>query len=392
MATRRWLGAAQAVAQISTVTITGTITVGATYTIQVGNASVIYTSITGDTLTSVAAGLVSLCSDSGAPAEFSDIEWTSNAGVVTATAGSPGQPFTISSSDTDASAAATTASVLASSGPNYWSVAANWSGSTVPVTGDIVIISQSATEILYGLAQSAVLLAELIIESSYTGKIGSPVANLSGYIEYRATYLAIGATKLLIGQGSSRGSQLLKIDLGTNVSTVIISKTDTTPLDGESSCQILAVNVASTINIIEGDLGVARLGEEVSTLAKIQVGVKATVKIGYGVTLATIENAGSIECASNITTWTQDSGKALLFDATLATLTVKGGEFWYFGSATITTATIGPGTLDLSGDLRSRTITTCNLKKGGKIFDPGRTLTATGGFVLDADVDAVTAS
>ena len=66
-------------------------------------------------------------------------------------------------------------------------------------------ITGTSTSILYGLSQSAVTLTLLQIDASFTGTIGNPNYNPSGYYEYRPTYLAIGATTTTIGENGGAG-------------------------------------------------------------------------------------------------------------------------------------------------------------------------------------------
>ncbi|MEQ9069333.1 MAG: LamG-like jellyroll fold domain-containing protein, partial [Gimesia chilikensis] len=98
------------------------------------------------------------------------------------------------------------------SGPHNWDVPANWNTNTIPASSDTVYIADSDIDILYGLDQSEVMLAELHVEQTFTGDIGLPRINTDGgtgnsYYEYRETYLKIGATELFIGEKEGDGSE-----------------------------------------------------------------------------------------------------------------------------------------------------------------------------------------
>jgi len=188
------------------------------------------------------------------------------------------------------------ASTTASSGPNDWNVAANWSANTVPVSSDTVYIGDTDSSILYGLDQSAVTLAALHIEQTFSGFIGLPRTNSDGapYTEYRDQYLQIGATTLFIGDKEGDGSDRIKINLGSVQSTVLITDSG----DGEDAntpaILLLGTHASNVININRGSLGVAYFPTEVSTIATLRQAFfddaadDTTVYLGAGVTITDI--------------------------------------------------------------------------------------------------------
>lgn len=393
MAIRRWLGAAQAVGQVSTVTIGGTIVANDTFTITIGGTSVTIIVASGATgLAAVANALADACQASTAPVQFTDVSFSVADAVITCSSVDKGKPFTIAVSKVSTSGTITLATPTAATGPNHWNNTANWSGSTLPATGDTAILQQSSVDILYGLAQSAVQLAELIIDASFEGRVGLADQADAGYWEYRAKYLAIGATKVLIGQGTGRASDRIRLDLGNNASTVIVTNTARSrSQNDESAVSLLCNSSASVINVIAGDVGIARLGEETATLGDLLIGSAGTARVGYNVTMTTLTSEGNANVASSVTTVTQNGGTVVVFDAQVTTLNLNAGTCRYFSNATITTATIA-GTLNLSGDARAKTISSCTVKRGGRIVDPSRTLTATGGIIFASDVDEIIAA
>lgn len=72
-----------------------------------------------------------------------------------------------------------------------WNNTANWTGSTVPVTGDTVILPNGVTSgIVAGLDQTGVDLAKLMVHAGFSGAIGSaggPLKIAASIIEYRGS-------------------------------------------------------------------------------------------------------------------------------------------------------------------------------------------------------------
>ncbi len=128
MATRTWLGRAQSVAQVATVTI-GSSTSTQTFTITNPNSKAItYVAGAGETTSTIAAALQSLLANS-AEGEYRELTSTVTTNVITITARVPGVPFTISVSGTGTITLATT---VANVSPNDPANPVNWSGGVVP--------------------------------------------------------------------------------------------------------------------------------------------------------------------------------------------------------------------------------------------------------------------
>ena len=190
MATNLWRGDAAAAAQVDVIT-PASVAAGNTFSIAINGKTVRYTTAAG-TVADVCTGLATQLAASTI-AEFQEIAWTTDgASTITATANNPGVPFTQASSALGGSATLTTSHTVASAGPKDWSTAANWSTGSVPVSGDDVVFTNSANPFLYGLSQASVVLDSLTIDQSFTGTVGNPRNNASGYLEYRPTYLAVG--------------------------------------------------------------------------------------------------------------------------------------------------------------------------------------------------------
>jgi hypothetical protein len=403
MATRQWQPKAKAVAQVTTVTVGGTLS-SETFTISV-NGVVIATHT--DSTTVIAATIAGLVAtwNASTHAYATGITAAAASPNLTLTGDTAEVPFTIALNTPGGSATFTQTATTAPTGPNTWDNADNWSGDTVPATNDTVVIRDTAGNIAWGLGQSAVTLTKLVIDKSYTGKIGlnsqafattaDGATTTTAAPEYRSAYLAISATTVAIGENQSQsspaGSQRIMLDLGSNQATVTIYGTASTSSEtGRPAIRLKNVHVSSALYVrsAAGGVGVAiDQPGEVSTLALISISDESTSSRVYtssGVTL---------------TTWTQYGGNNVVdLAATLTTHTVRGGTCRTEGDYTITTADYSggtvysnhiksagnaittlniSGTIDALGSTVARTWATVNAAVGGVIRADGSVLTIT---------------
>lgn len=287
--------------------------------------------------------------------EFTAMTWADNTTTVTATGPSDGTPstFTVTTTETGGGASDgqtyVATNTTAASSPNDWNVAANWSASGVP-GADIVWLKDTAVNIKWGFAQSAVTLAELNSEASFTGDLGLPATNESGgYFEYRATYMAISATAWNHGRGEGPGSRRFQINTGTNVCTSHIWRTGSRIDQGVPPCLWRGVHASNAMTVHRGDVGIAHLPGEVATLPTLTVGYvdnlnsDSTVSIGSGATLTTINQGGgrvTSFASATITTYNLDNGTYYAYGGAVTTLAIDGGTAVWMGTGTITTLTI----------------------------------------------------
>jgi len=245
-----------------------------------------------------------------------------------------------------------------------WSVAANWSGAAVPVDGDFVYLENSSQDVTAGLAQEGIALASLTIAQSYTGSIGTATA-----------YLKIGSVLTNIGQyfGISRpnGSPMIKLDLNdtdTTAGTVNIYDSGRSSDPNVPTIRLLINEATTVVNSYKGDIGIAPITGETSTVGTINVSYRtnasadADVFIGSGVTLTTLKAIGGdtvLNCAA--TTVTSTAG-TLSTNGTgaITTLIVSGGTITLNSTGAITTVTGSGGTIDTTKSSSARTITTFN--------------------------------
>lgn len=401
MATIRWLGNAPAVAQVDTATVGGTIEADDLFKLTINGKTLSVTAgstVAATVATNIAAAWNALTAADGY-GEFAEITaLATSGGALTLTADTKGKPFTCTVSTTEAGGGAAdaqtfgTTNTTASSGPNDWSTAANWSGGAVPVDADDVIIEDSSIDILYGLDQSAIQPTSLTIRRNYTGKIGLPNRSAAGYEEYREKYLKIGPTTVAVGTGDSgAGSSRLKLNTGTDQTAITVHFT-AAPIDANSSSFIWkGANAANTLTVKSGSVAVAPYAGETATIATLNVGYvnnvagDSNVYLGTGCTLTTItQTGGKLVAQNNATTINLLDGElSMRGAATITTLNIDGGALYDESSGTFTTMNVGSGGgYDASRLLAAKTITTTNLRAGAMLRDPNAKVTFTNGVVL----------
>lgn len=417
MASNRWLGRAQAIAQVDTVTSTGSPATNDTITLTINTKSLVITiGESSPTTTTVALAIQEAWENetftdplnSKTPArggqdiaEHAEITATASGAVVTLTHDTPGTPFTLTVTESGAGTAPE-ATATAADGPNFYDNADNWSLAAVPIATNDVFVDDSSISILYGMGQSAIALLSFTVSRNYTGQIGLPKQNAGGgYVEYRADYLAIDATTITLGRGEGSGSGQIKIDSGSTQTAITVESTGSPPF-GLEAFLWKGTHASNTLEVHEGTVGVAVFGGEVATILTL-LNTAGEVRCSDLVTLdgagAVVTNqSGSMELHSNVVTLTNSSGTILFGgSATIATLNFDGGTIDYQSSGTITQANIGGtlrgATLDFSSDNSSRTITNAvSLRLNGRIVDPLQTVTYSGGILPGTGVEILSAA
>lgn len=397
MATQVFTSNAPVIAQQTTWAFAGTwnsaddvvFTIGTkTYTVVVGSA----------TITTLLATLVAAFNslDSSIYPEFTgDIVASNDSTHFIATAANAGVPFTMALSTNSSLGTIGSATVAtASSGPNDWSSAANWSTGSVPVSSDTVYITTPGTAIYYGFAQSAVLLTAMNITVPAT--IGLPSVNSNGYIEYRPTYLAIGASTITFYPNVGTGSCFFQLDPGAHA-TVLNAFGMGSPGGAANSATgnyALAIRGGGsnyTLNLQQGIIGVAVNTGETATLPAVTIGYENNVSsdvsltLGSGCTTTLISQlGGSVLANCSVATWTMAAGAAVITGAsTITTLTLfpaaqQTASMSYQSSGTITTLNVGPrGTFESQKVSLARTVTNCTAYAGSSIIDAERSVTFT---------------
>jgi hypothetical protein len=391
MALKYWIGKATAAAQVGTVQITAVDGTPAdnTFILTVGDQTV---SAVGDTDVNTTATALAAAWNASTHAYFTGVTAGAATDTVTLTADTAGVPFvavasvTGSGSGTIGAYSATTAS----SGPNDWSSADNWSGAAVPVNDDDVVLRDSSVSVAYGLDQSAVELDSLTFEKTYTGRVGLDYATFATSadgtttvdtdVEYRPTLLEIDTPSLNIRRhnttGTPAGSGRIRIDLGTVACEAVVEDTAQQAADtGRSAVQINAASASTNIYIesAPGGVGIGTaLPNTTSTVGSVSVSAVlpgTRVLIGAGTTITTYSQSGgtnTLQAAATVTTVTVNGGElATDGDFLITTLAVNAGKCYpnnipAAGNA-ITTLNHNGGIVDSTRSSQPRTWATVNM-------------------------------
>jgi hypothetical protein len=258
------------------------------------------------------------------------------------------------------------------------SVTTNWSTGAVPVTGDTVYIeanpSGTDVNIAASSALSGVTLAALYISASYRGTIGTAASP--------PTYLQICATLLVIGYGSGQGSPFIALNLGSVQTLALIeSSASSSSLSTAGPICLIGTHASNVLNITGGTVSVAANATEVATFATINNG--GNLLLGVGCTLTTINNfGGKLTTQSAVTTMNVTAGAVTTLAGAVTTITASGGSLTINSTGTITTLNIEGATVDMTGDPRSKTITTVNGYAGSLNLNNGvkNSITLTNGI------------
>jgi hypothetical protein len=169
MATNRWRGDAAPVAQVSAVTVTADDNT-TTYKITI-NGKVVSVVGSGAGVNTTAANLKAQLIASTIP-EFLEVTWTVVAATISGTAIVAGKPFTFTATVSGgAGSFGAVSTPTASSGPNDWSVAGNWTTNAIPANADDTYIDVPIP-IYYGLDQHTVALNSLTLGPTFTPALG----------------------------------------------------------------------------------------------------------------------------------------------------------------------------------------------------------------------------
>jgi hypothetical protein len=400
MATRRWLGTAQNIAQVDTITAALTWATGDTASITIGAVTITVTVGTAAATTNVVAAMTAAVNGAALVGdetrnttgdlhpEFSWITASTSGSTCILTADVAGRPFTATvASVTAGTGTWVLANTTAATGKNYWTNADNWSGGAVPINNDVIVFDTGSVSCLYGIDQSATVYtgSVLRVEASYTGQIGLSETNSdvvgSAYSEYRDTYLDSDWASVIIGEGTGAGSSLLRIGCDGASTTVNIFKTAATTETGKAACIVTNIN-GGTVNCFDGDIGIDQVKGQTSADVDVNVGYDdsvtgdvtlvgyddsvtgdVTLFVGAGSSVGTVTCYGgtnNIYGATGITTLNHKAGNTTLFTPPIATATFDGGTITLVGSTQFagTTWTVGgTATLDASRALGGVSIT-----------------------------------
>ena len=373
MATKRWLGNANATADLWTVGLSGTV-VSQTYAMTINSKSITYLATASDTVSTILLALQNLwnATTSGPSVEFTEMTaaalpsggpYTS----MTITGDTLGKPSTITVA-TSGGATFTITNTSPATGPNDFTNAQNWSGGAAPANSDNLVFDNGSIPCKYNLGSSLTGVT-VSVEAGYSGQIGLPFINAdnaqASYAEYRPTALTLAGGTAVI---NSKQMGRCNLAFGANTATVRVLNTGQR---SESSTPVVLItggNGSSELDINSGDVAMAFYQGQAATFPTIKTGYVSqpasdvTLTIGVGATLTTItKNGGSLTSRVGATTITHDvlGGTLTLTDAAaVTTLNVYGGTAVISTTGTIGTVNLyNAATLDADQDPRARTIT-----------------------------------
>jgi hypothetical protein len=259
---------------------------------------------------------------------------------------------------------------------NYLENAAPASGDTVIIRSRLLVDGNTGGDgsITASLAQSAVILARLVIEQSFTGLIGTAAAPWQ-----------IGAVVVEIGQdsgfGAPVGSQRVNLNLADAGGVTTVTVYNTCDSSAESylpPVRLLTHNAAAVIEVRKGSVGIGVLGEA-CTLSAIResfagnVEGDADVVVGNNVTVATIDKVGGDLALRSAATTVTNAGGNLITEGSgaIGTLTVGGGMVISNSTGTITALALNAGLTDFTQSRDPRTVTTVTGRAGASMkYDP----------------------
>lgn len=417
MATRRNLARAVAIADVYTLTITGTYLITETITLTINGKDLLLTMGTDRTVTQLATAIKEMVNgddQTGAGdhtfsatgnnvGEYSRITATSSAGVVTLTHDDAGRPFTLTVAETGAGSVALAHPTVAT-GPDHFDNADNWSGDTVPVDADDIVFDEGSGSCLFGITQSF-CPASLTMLQGWTGTAGLPRTNTDDpahpFDEYLGQYLefddAAGQTTITIdiGQGVGQGSGRIKIDTNNCSGQTFNIHDSGSRAESAVPAILLRFTTSDTVvNVQRGDVGIAFHEGDTGHIGNLNVGFledqdrDSTVVCGNDADIgnATIDITGgvvSIDSATATGTITIDGGTLDVLSGAHASIIADGGTVNYQSTGTCTTAIFGPdAVLDFRKNQRARIFTNMTLHTGAALYDPFGTVTWTNGIDL----------
>ena len=101
-------------------------------------------------------------------------------------------------------------------------------------------------------------------------QFGLPRFNAGSYVEYRPTFVQVGATTVNIGTGSGSGSGRIKHDAGSVACTWNVLGAGSSSEQGLPAVQLKGTNAANVLDVQKGTVGVALDAGSVSTLATLR--------------------------------------------------------------------------------------------------------------------------
>lgn len=308
MSTVTWVARQEQRAQVGTLTVTAADTTS-TITITVGGRKSLAVTPTTSNTTTTATDLKTALAASTEP-EFKEITWTCATNVLTFTGPSDGAPITVAKTDGGTNATTLNTSVTAPLSPYDLNDAANYSGNALPIAGDDLVFEGSSADAKYNAtALAGIALNSVTRRATHTGRIGLPVNNPAGYVEYRTTEVQFDAPTQTYEVGTSDAAGQIRVqNMGAAAVTLLVFGGGSNTNVGNEIVNIRGLPASSVVQVNGGSAAIAPLAGQTATVQTLSA-QDATVWCGSGVTLvdATLQNSNyRLDCS--MTTLTQVVG------------------------------------------------------------------------------------
>lgn len=390
MALIEWRGDAPAVAQVNHFT-PASVGAGNTFTITINGKAITYTAAAG-AVQDVCDGLTPLLQASLYP-EFQEVTWTEDNAKIIGTSNTPGRPFTATSSASGGTATFVKSTSVASSGPNDWSTASNWSGGAVPGGSDTVVVYPGKPDILYGLDQSgAGTITSITWMQNARSRLGLPSQNSGGYTEYRTTHLNINVGAIYVGFQNTEnrgGTPRFKINTLTGNCIMVVAFCGQPEANEIAVVDWIGDHASNLIQVLYGSVALGVNGaSKIGTLRVGDTGAQANTNVIVGSRVTQFgtltQTGGKVTALFQPTTWTQTGGTSVLnASGTVTTCNLSNGLLYIDNAPTITNMKLKTGgVLDCSRISAGPTFTNTTIYSGTQLYDPRGSITFTNPALL----------
>lgn len=415
MTKRSWAPSAAKVKQKDTLVFSGTWQAADTVTLTIDNvtlivtvgavtsaanvANLVYEAFTGaTTFTDTTATMIPQGGGTSI-AQMNEIDVAISSATLTFTSKTAGVPFTMSASRTTGASGAIsyTASVVACTGPTFFSQQDNFTGNTVPVDAVDITFEQSDVDCSDGLAPA---IQPGVFEHwmSYTGFIGRTQRNTKAasapYSEYRTTALtfddnASATATYRLGLGDGLGAKGIRLNFGSGDSRITVFKSGRSS-NGIPNILLYGSNTGNSLANLDGSVGISFYAGETSIFTSVTNGQgdQSNAETVCG------SDAGLGGCVINVI-----SGRVTTNSAVL-TVNLQNGEYVhrygditnlnaYKGTVRLSAAmTVTAGYidcyLDCSGTSGTVTFTNCEFGPNAVVYAPAGNIAFTNPYTQGA--------